>query len=55
MQRIWFMIGWSICCGVAPAATLEGERTTWHPLTFTFEGPEASAADEFRAIRSPNR
>lgn len=36
-----------VCVGeVSSAATVDGQAVVWHPLTFTFAGPEASEADD---------
>lgn len=35
--------------GVAGAQTVDGRLTTWHPITITFDGPQAAEADD-----SPN-
>ncbi len=46
MIEVWLAAVLSAMSVVTPAATIEGESTVWHPITITFRGPEADAADQ---------
>lgn len=45
MIDVWVAAILSAMCAATLPATIEGESKVWHPITVTFHGPEADAAD----------